>query len=120
MKAYLRHELETPILDAIYQYLCLTGLPRNARPLHRQILMGRHIVVTEDPNEHLVWYEKEMFLKPLPDSLLSNGCWETYICSDESLYRSACGLMLLFVWLVGHRSDFQLTKEPRLLSEGIE
>jgi hypothetical protein len=50
-------DLKTPRLNAIHQHLWLAGLPNAARPLHGQKLLGRNIAVTEDPDEHLVWFE---------------------------------------------------------------
>lgn len=69
-KIRLETELRTPNLDAIHQYSWLAGSSSPARPLHRQKLIGRSILITEDPNEHLVWDREQMFIKPIPGSLL--------------------------------------------------
>lgn len=67
---YLALELRTPRLDDIHHRLWLAGLPTAARPLHRQRLLARRICITEDPNEHLVWFEDQILIKPLPNFLL--------------------------------------------------
>ena len=67
---YLSLDLKTPRLNAIHRYLWLAGLPNAARPLHRQRLLGRSILITEDTSEHLVWFESQIFVKPLPEYLL--------------------------------------------------
>ncbi|OCK74811.1 hypothetical protein K432DRAFT_338439 [Lepidopterella palustris CBS 459.81] len=118
--AYLALELKTPRLNAIHHHLWLAGLPNCARPLHRQKLVGREIFITEDPEEHLVWRETRIFIKPLPDFLLDYSYWENYLCSDEELHKSACGLLLSYAWLVRHKSDLRIAKESGLLSGDIE
>jgi hypothetical protein len=112
-------DLKTPRLDAIHHHLWLAGLPNAARPLHRQRLLGRSILVTEDPDEHLVWFEAQIFVKPLPEYLLDYNYWNTHLCSDEDLHKSACGLLLSYAWLVCHESDLVIAQEIGLLSKDI-
>jgi len=50
--SYYIRELRTERLDEIQTYLWLAGLPSCARALHRRCLLGREILITEDPNEH--------------------------------------------------------------------
>ncbi|KAF2186743.1 hypothetical protein K469DRAFT_144567 [Zopfia rhizophila CBS 207.26] len=116
---YLALDLKTPRLNDIHQHLWLAGLPNAARPLHRQKLLGRNILVTEDPDEHLVWFEAQIFVKPLPDFLLDYNYWNDYLCSDEELHKSACGLLLSYAWLVRHKSDLNIAQETGLLSNNI-
>jgi hypothetical protein len=116
---YIALDLKTPRLDAIHHHLWLAGLPNPARPLHRQRLLGRSILVTEDPDEHLVWFEAQIFVKPLPEYLLDYNYWNTHLCSDEDLHKSACGLLMSYAWLVCHESDLVIAQEIGLLSKDI-
>lgn len=118
--AYLAIDLIPSRLNDIHQHLWLAGLPHGARPLHRQKLLGRNILVTEDPNEHLVWFEEQIYIKPLPDCLLDYNYWKDKLCSDAELRKSACGLLLSYAWLVVHKSDLDIAKEHGLLSKDIE
>ncbi len=117
---YLDLDLKTPKLDHIHHHLWLAGLPRCARSLHRQKLLGRKILITEDTNEHLVWVEERFFVKPLPSYLLSFDFWRDNLCAQEDLHKSACGLLLSYAWLVCHESDFRIATESGLLPNGIE
>jgi predicted DNA-binding protein len=90
--AYYITELRTARLDEIESYLWLAGLSNCARPLHRQQLLGREIIITEDPNEHLVWHKTRIFIKPLPIFLVDLDCWTRKICKTKQLYEAACGL----------------------------
>jgi hypothetical protein len=121
-RAYLALELLTPRLNDVHQHLWLAGSLRAARPLHRQRLIGRSILITEDPDEHLVWYESQIFVKPLPEVLLDYDYWLANLCAeqDQDLYGSACGLLLSYAWLVRHKSDLDIAKECGLLARSVE
>lgn len=56
--------------------------------------MNRAIVITERADEHLVWHEHRIFIKPMPAFLLCHSFWETHLCSDRDLHASACGSKL--------------------------
>lgn len=116
---YMDWDLKTPRLNDIHEYLWLAGLPSAARPLHRQKVLGRSITITEDTDEHLVWFENQIFIKPLPDYLLDYNYWNEHLCSSTDLYESACGLLLSYAWLVCHKRDLNMAKEFDLLSQDI-
>lgn len=118
---FLQLELQTPKLDALHSHLWLAGLPTPARPLLRQKLMNRAISLTERPDEHLVWHDGQIFLKPLPDYLLCHSFWVDHICRsrDPKTYASAVGFLLSYAWLVQYRSDFAIAKEATLLPDVV-
>lgn len=118
--SFLALHLKTPRLNDVHQHLWLAGLPNAARPLHRQKLIGRSIFITEDPDEHLVWSEAQIFIKPLPDFLLDYDYWDENLCSEQRLRGSACGLLLSYAWLVRYKSDLDIAKAAGLVSEDIE
>lgn len=103
--------LDTPRLDRIHEFLWLAGRPRPARPLHRQRLLQRDIVVTERADEHLVWHEQRIFVKPLPAALLAA---DAGACAD-GLGAAARGLLLSYTWLVAYPSDLRVAVELGLL-----
>lgn len=120
LESYYIAELRTERLDAIKTYLWLAGLSRCARPLHRQQLLGRKILITEDPNEHLVWHEARIFVKPLPVFMFDLDCWAQRFCTTKEVHGSACGFMLSYAWLVRHPSDLRIAHETGLLPEAID
>ncbi|EMT69607.1 hypothetical protein FOC4_g10003339 [Fusarium odoratissimum] len=69
-------------------------------PLHRQLLQGRSIVVTENPKLHLVWINDRIFIKPLPRFIGSFGFWKDHLCSNNTSED--------------HESDFRIAKDPTL------
>jgi hypothetical protein len=119
IERYITQELCTPKLDEIHGHLHFAGAPRLARPLHRQKLMGREISVTEDPDEHLVWYQDRIFVKPLNGWLLDSDFWEENICSNRRIYEAACGFLLSYMWLVCYESDFKVGQDLGLLPKAL-
>ena len=123
LKTYLEYDLDPIRLDKIYTHLHYAGAPRFARPLHRQMLLGREITITEDISEHLVWHQSrnaKLFLKPLRAYLFSATFWKENLCTDEALHKSACGFMLSYVWLVSWETDFQAAKELKLIPSDLD
>ncbi|KAH6852689.1 hypothetical protein B0T12DRAFT_415758 [Alternaria alternata] len=118
--AHLHLDLETPRLNKIHQHLWLAGLPSAARPLHKQKALGRSVVITEDSDEHLVWFESRIFIKPLPGYLLDYDYWNEHLCSDEGLRQSACGLLLSYAWLVTYECDLDIAQDTGLLSKDVD
>lgn len=122
LRAYLESDLQTPRLDKIHKHLWLAGLPRAARPLHRQKLLNRTIIVTENPDEHLVWHESRVFVKPLPEYLLSYTFWMQQLeaeFQDESLRKAAYGLLLSYSWIVCYKHDLIIAQSAGLLPMSI-
>ncbi|KAH7024900.1 uncharacterized protein B0I36DRAFT_332198 [Microdochium trichocladiopsis] len=117
---FLALDLQTVKLDSLHKHLWLAGLMRPARPLHRQRLLGRTILITERPDEHLVWHEKSIFIKPLPECLLSYEFWTTSICPHEALYRSASGILRSYTWLIRSKSDLTIAHETGLLPADVD
>lgn len=98
-------------------------------PLHRQRVKKRSLVITEDPKLHLVWIHDRIFLKPLPEYLLSHAFWQRYLLigdnnnpddySDDertgrrlqSIRRAALGYLRTYFYLIRHESDFRMAQE---------
>ncbi|KAJ1323129.1 DUF6601 domain-containing protein [Microdochium nivale] len=117
---FLASDMQTPRLNGLHDYLWLAGLMQPARPLHRQQLLGRKVCITEKPDEHLVWHEDTIFIKPLPEYLLSYNFWTASICPHEPLHRSALGLLWSYTWLIRSKPDLKLAHETGLLPADID
>ncbi|KAF5231475.1 hypothetical protein FANTH_13387 [Fusarium anthophilum] len=91
----------------------------NIWPLHRQVLQGRLIIVTENPKLHLVWINDRVFIKPLPRFIGSHDFWREHLCSsntseDVRIRRAALGYLRTYLYLIRHESDFRIAKDPTL------
>jgi succinate dehydrogenase/fumarate reductase cytochrome b subunit len=103
-------------LNQMHRYLWLAGRPTSARALHKQRLIERQIVITEQADLHLVWLESRLFVKPLPDYLLNHQTWTQIICEDRELHASCCGFLLSYIWLLCYPSDLRIAIEHGLVT----
>ncbi|KAK0743073.1 hypothetical protein B0T18DRAFT_414354 [Schizothecium vesticola] len=120
LRLYLQSQLEPWRINRIDKYLWFARdrLPQ-ARSLHRHVVRRRQIVLTESPSEHLISDYSVVFIKPLPEYLLSYDFWERHLCRDTALYADARGLLLSYTWLVAYKTDFDMAIEMRLLPAAV-
>jgi hypothetical protein len=116
----LEEELTTEKLDDMksYYFLMTTQSSDNISSLTEQIVRGRKIAITENPGLHLVWIQDRVFLKPLPEYLLSYDFWQHFLLSDTSpikdevrrtrLLLAARGFLRSYFYLIQRKSDFLL------------
>lgn len=83
LRKHIQDELLTPRLDAMARRLWLVATPSSASisALHHQVVRGRTITITEKAELHLVWIQDRVFVKPLPECLLSYAFWR--VCFFE-------------------------------------
>ena len=129
LPAFLRKELSTPDLDKIAPHLWLVAKEDSSHisSLTHQLVRGRQVVITEDPQLHLVWIDDRIFLKPLPKYLLSHAFWRLFLEEKfpqpnkeneyrrQTLERAARGFIRSYAHLIQHRSDFDIAIERRLV-----
>lgn len=117
---YLRRELDFSRLDGIHHHLWLAGRSSvGSRALHRQLMIGREIILTEQADLHLVWQDSRIYLKPMPEFLLNFHFWTEYLCQDEALWQSARGFLLSYLWLVSSKNDLRIAHDKGLLPPEI-
>src|SRR5207248_8136281 len=95
-------------LNSIQKYLWLAGVQYPPRSLHRQRMLSRQFVITEQADLHLVWSAGHIFLKPLSRYLLDSQFWQEYLVSpsNDRLYGLALGFLLSYAFLISYESDF--------------
>ncbi len=115
LREYLEWELDVSRLNDIHKWLWLAGRPMCARPLYKQKMIDREILVTEQIDFHLLWQESRIFIKPLPEFLMDHDFWTKNLCSNQKDHKNACGLLLSYTWLVCYQSDLKIAKDHGLL-----
>ena len=114
----LGRELFVDKINAIQDWLWVCGRPTPPRPLHHQLVIQRDIILTENPELHLVWSKSRMFLKPMPGWLLDPDFWPKFILEDprnpdperKKLTACARGFLFSYTALISHESDFRIAK----------
>lgn len=120
LEKYLTSDLDVTRLNKIHKHLWLAGLPQISRSLHNQLRVGRQIHVTERADLHLVWLNNILYLKPLPDYLLSYSFWIKTFCPNRVLFENAKGFLYSYIWLICSKSDFKIAHEQGLISDAIK
>ena len=78
---------------------------------------------------HLVWIHNRVFIKPLPEYLLSHGFWSYYFkhsadaTENETrvkLHNSALGYLRTWLFLVKHPSDYRIAINAHLIPETVD
>ncbi|KAH7159345.1 hypothetical protein DER46DRAFT_702393 [Fusarium sp. MPI-SDFR-AT-0072] len=131
--AFLHQELNVEKLNRIHGWLKIAGRPMAARPLHRQRMMMRDIVLTEQADMHLTWTGDRIYIKPLPRYLLNVEFWQNNLlcspgctcgteqiaCRQNKLYGYAIGFLKSYMGLITHESDFGIAQGARLLTSAV-
>ena len=119
LRKYLEGDLDVDGLNKVHKHLWFAGLPQCARPLHHQLMIDRKIMITERADLHLLWHDDRLYLKPLPDYLLSYGIWEAALLKDPVLSENAKGFLLSYLWLIRQKSDFLIAQGENLVSKDL-
>ncbi|KAF4971320.1 hypothetical protein F66182_17790 [Fusarium sp. NRRL 66182] len=143
LNSFLSSELLVKRLNAIQPWLWVCGRPMPPRALHRQLVMSRSIVVTEEIDMHMVWLQNRIFIKPLPAYLLDPDFWTAHLFADTSSHRSevnskeyhveqpmsvetyediigcARGFLFSYTALIAHESDFVIACQNGLLPSSV-
>ena len=117
LREYLKWELNVSRLNDVHKWLWLAGRTMCARPLSKQKMLDREILVTEQVDIHLLWQETRIFIKPLPEFLMDYAFWTKHLCGNEKDYQDACGLLLSYTWLVCYQIDLKIAKDHGLLPD---
>lgn len=114
-----RKNIDMMRLNGIQPYLEFAGLPRPARPLLHQEMLGRAIIPIESVDLYLCWYQNRIYIKILPEILLCHDIWRDYHCKDEKVIEAAAGFLLSYFWLVCTKLDLKIAQERGLISNDI-
>ncbi|ETN44020.1 uncharacterized protein HMPREF1541_10885 [Cyphellophora europaea CBS 101466] len=144
---YVSQELHTPILEELYPRLWIVArkTSSNIDPLHLQIIKGRQILLTENPQLHLLWKYNYVYIKPLPEWLLDQRVWRQYLSPLDAGYhghlghadkgrnpgspsavhwphqrQAATGFLRSYAFLVQHQSDFGIAIDHKLLPSSLD
>ncbi|PGH21533.1 hypothetical protein AJ80_03201 [Polytolypa hystricis UAMH7299] len=117
---FVERDLDVSRLNRVHGYLWMAGRPLNARPLHRQKMMGYDIIITEQADLHLLKFSNKLLVKPLPRYILDHQFWREYICGSTDLHKSACGLLLSYIWLICSPVDMRIAHDTGLLPKTLD
>ncbi len=115
MSMFLHHDLDVTRLNYIHKRLWMAGRSWNYYALHRQKMMKREVVLTEQADLHLTWSASTVFVKPFPQYLGHHDFWTAHLCHQKELHGAACGFLYSYTWLISHESDFAIAQSLNLI-----
>jgi hypothetical protein len=129
LKRFLKKDLCAPDLETMapHMWILSTQSSANISALHHQRIHDRQVIISEDPRLHLVWISDRIFVKPLPEYLLSYAFWKFYLLNPDSplgpdrdiIARSALGYLRTYYYLIRHPSDFKIALKKELIPADI-
>ena len=119
LQQYLQKDLNMNCLRGMEKYLWWASLSHCSVALQEHCFEGCSIVLTEQHGEHEVRKSKTLFVKPLPEYLLSYSVWESHLCKDDILYANAMGLLRSYLLLIRTKSDIIIAHEKSLVPKEI-
>lgn len=134
LPSYLLSEFVTSDLNRLAPHLWLVAKQDSTHisSLTEQAVRGRRVVITENPELHLVWAHDIVYLKPIPKYLLSHAFWAFYLTGPnrvvqhddmrQKIARGALGFLRSYFYLIRHKSDFIMATGDtnlRLLPRGV-
>lgn len=87
MTRFLKYDLGVARLNYIHEKLWLVGRSMHYNSLHRQKMMKRKIVITEQTDLHLIWYKSTIYIKSFFRYLDSHEFWTAHFCEPMSFMR---------------------------------
>ena len=112
----LMPDLSVTELNNIHRHLWIAGSHGNIQPLHHQRVLLRNIIPSELPRLHLVWFDRTIYIKPLPDCLL-NASSDSYRDHDPS--GSVVGFLRSYCSLIQFPLDLAVAQEFNLISKDV-
>jgi hypothetical protein len=120
---FLLKELDVDLADSIQPYLWIAGLSfSNIRPLHRNMVIQRHIVICEQSALHLVSRNEVIFIKPIPHCLLQYTFYKEHIAGqtvNPKITRRAPAFLATYLHLIRHQSDFSIAIQYGLIPSWV-
>ena len=109
-------DLSMEVLNDIHNHLWMAGSHGNISTLHHQKVLLRDIIPSELPKLHLVWFDRKIYIKPLPDCLIKDSR-----CLGQGFDHSGevAGFLRSYCSLIQYPVDLVIAKESNLILEDI-
>lgn len=113
---FLKLNFSMTELNDIHNHLWMAGSYDNINTLHHQRVLLRNIIPSELPRLHLIWFDRTIYIKPLPDCLLNSSYF-----SDQSTDSSGLvvGFLRSYCKLIQYPVDLAIAKKTNLISKDI-
>ncbi|PQE18825.1 ankyrin domain protein [Rutstroemia sp. NJR-2017a WRK4] len=119
-RKYYKKEYSQQKLNEVHSHLWSAGRKDNINALHHQKVLCREVILSERSDLHLVWFDRIIYIKPLPLSFLNYNFVHTIVVPDPILYGYIIGFLYSYIMLIRHTSDLCLAHELNLISKQVD
>ncbi|PQE03306.1 UDP-N-acetylglucosamine transferase subunit ALG13 protein [Rutstroemia sp. NJR-2017a BBW] len=119
-REHYKKEYSQQKLNEIHSHLWSAGRKDNINALHHQKVLCREVILSERSDLHLVWFDRIIYIKPLPLSFLNYNFVHTVVVPDPILYGYTIGFLYSYIMLIQHVSDLCLAHELNLISKQVD
>lgn len=115
----LRSDFSVADLNSIHRHLWVAGRPGNISTLHHQKVLLRNIIPSESSRLHLVWFNRNIYIKPLPECLFDPNYHSDIIRENDHLGGIILGFLRSYCGLIKSPLDLSIAKESHLVSKDV-
>lgn len=119
-RGILKQDMAMKDLDEVEGWLWIAGAKYNVYPLHHQRVLLRQIIPTDQSRLHLVWFDRNIYVKPLPDCLLDHEYVKNRVVEDHCIRRAVVGFLHSYIKLIISPTDLRVAHEVGLLNAKVE
>ena len=113
---FMVSELSMEVLNDIHNHLWMAGSYGNISQLHHQRVILRDIIPSELPQLHLVWFDRIIYIKPLPDCLIKDS---RYLSQNVDHSGVVAGFLRSYCSLIQRPLDLSTAQESNLISKDV-
>ena len=113
---FMVSDLSMEVLNAIHKHLWVAGSYGNISTLHHQRVILRDIIPSELPQLHLVWFDRKIYIKPLPDCLIKDSRYLSQTFDHSGL---VAGFLRSYCSLIQYPVDLATAKKSNLISKDV-
>ena len=113
---FMVSDLSMEVLNDIHSHLWIAGSHGNISTLHHQRVILRDIIPSEKPELHLVWFDRKIYIKPLPDCLIDDS---RYSSQDFDHADEVAGFLRSYCSLIQYPVDLVIAKKSNLIMKDI-
>ena len=116
---YLKSTFSMADLNDIHEHLWFAGRRGHMEAIHHHKVLLRAIIPTMRSKLHLVWFQRIIYIMPLPDYLLNASFYSEVICRQPDLYSDVVGFFRSYCDLIQDPIDLIIAKEAHLIPEEV-
>ena len=113
---FMVSNLSMEVLNDIHNHLGIAGSYGNISPLHHQRVILRDIIPSELPQLHLIWFDRKIYIKPLPDCLLNDSRYLSQAFDHDGV---VAGFLRSYCSLIQYPVDLVIAKESNLITKDV-